>query len=55
MIRGVKGSKIVNKTFKFDGDKWDQFKIIAGLKYKKGKLGYKTFTNDYSRWKLFGI
>mgnify|MGYP001396515531 CR=1 FL=1 len=21
MIRGVKGSKIVNKTFKFDGDK----------------------------------
>ena len=45
------GRKNVLRKLYNDGDKWDQFKIIAGLKYKKDKLGYKTFTNDYGRWK----
>ena len=45
------GRKNVLRKLYNDGDKWNQFKIIAGLKYKKGKFGFKTFKNDYGRWK----
>jgi len=36
----------------FDGGvRWGQFKILAGLEYKKSSLGFRTFRNDYGLWK----
>ena len=36
----------------FDGGvRWGQFKILAGLEYKKSSLGFRTFRNDMSKWK----
>ncbi len=49
MIRGVKGSKIVNKTFKFDGDK-----LKNKLEYQgKGKVPDKRYDENCEGLSLF--
>ena len=36
----------------FDGGvRWGQFKILAGLQYKKSSKGFSTFRNDMRVWK----
>ena len=49
MIRGVKGSKIIDKTFKFDGDK-----IKNKLEYQgKGKVPDKRYDENCEGLSLF--
>ena len=49
MIRGIKGSKIVDTTFKFDGDK-----IKNKLEYQgKGKVPDKRYDENCEGLSLF--
>lgn len=50
LAKQVGRKKSLRKLFN-DGVRWKQFKILAGLEYKKSALGFKTFRNDYGRWK----
>ena len=50
LAKEVGRKKALRKLFD-DGVIWKQFKILAGLKYKKGSEGFRTFRNDYGLWK----
>jgi len=50
LAKQVGRKKSLRKLFD-DGVRWGQFKILAGLKYKNGSEGFKTFRNDYGLWK----
>tara|TARA_R100001244_G_scaffold16580_1_gene17952 strand:+ start:348 stop:908 length:561 start_codon:yes stop_codon:yes gene_type:complete len=50
LAKQVGRKKSLRKLFD-DGVRWGQFKILAGLKYKKGSEGFRTFRNDYGLWK----
>ena len=45
------GRKNAVKELFFYSDKLVLFALIAGLKYKRTNAGFKTFKNDYSKWK----
>ena len=45
------GRKKCQKELFYNGKKFSQFLLVAGLVYKKDNAGYKTFKNDYAKWK----
>lgn len=45
------GRKRAVKELFFTSDKIKVFMLIASLKYKFTKAGFKTFKNDYAKWK----
>ena len=50
LAKEVGRKKALRKLFD-DGVRWGQFKILAGLEYKKSALGFRTFRNDMRKWK----
>ena len=50
IAKEVGRKKTLKKLFD-DGVSWKHFKILAGLIYKKGSEGFRTFRNDYGKWK----
>lgn len=50
IAKQVGRKKALRKLFD-DGVSWKQFKILAGLEYKKSVLGFRTFRNDMRKWK----
>ena len=54
IAKEVGRKKTLKKLFD-DGVSWKHFKILAGLKYKKGSGGFRTFRNDYGKWKRLNL
>ena len=50
LAKEVGRKKALRKLFD-DGVRWGQFKILAGLTYKKSSKGFSTFRNDIRAWK----
>ena len=49
------GRKGATKELFFNSDKLKVFILIARLKYKKTDAGFKTFKNDYAKWKRLKV
>ena len=49
------GRKKATKELFFNSNKLNLFLIIASLKYKKTDAGFKTFKNDYAKWKRLSV
>ena len=49
------GRKKASKELFFNSSKFNLFLIIASLKYKRTDAGFKTFKNDYAKWKRLSV
>ena len=45
------GRKKVQQELFYHSQIFKDFVVAAGLNYKRNKLGYENFTNDYPKWK----
>ena len=49
------GRKKVARELFFTSDKLAMFVLIARLRYKRTNAGFKTFKNDYAKWKRLKV
>ncbi len=51
----IVGRKRASKELFFNSDKLKLFLLIANLRYKATGAGFKTFKNDYAKWKRIKV